>query len=64
MKKEIERGNRRMILTLAYCQKFGQAEEPQNAERFDSFVESLRRRGLLKEKIEYNHKSAQRSRRR
>lgn len=34
----VEKGHRRFAYTLAYCGKFGQAEEPANSEAFDSFV--------------------------
>jgi hypothetical protein len=34
----VERGHRRFAYTLAYCAKFGQAEETANSEAFDSFV--------------------------
>ena len=34
----VEEGHRRFAYTLAYCWKFGQAEQPANSEAFDSFV--------------------------
>lgn len=34
-------GNRRFAATLMYCYKFGQAEETENARRFDNFISSL-----------------------
>jgi len=39
-------GHRRFAYTLAYCWRFGQAESPVNAQRFDSFKRAAFPRGL------------------
>jgi len=38
---EIEKGNKRLAFTLAYCMKFGQAKRSRNARQFDQYVERL-----------------------
>ena len=40
-RQEILGGNRRFASTLKYCHKLGQAEDAENAHRFDDFIASL-----------------------